>query len=162
MTFELVKAMALNAAREVGRGFTEPDDDWQPIALAMDAKGRGIFMVLDFGPASETKQAFLEEVLPVLLREAGAVAVALVTSSWMLTFKGKRPAVLPRPSESPDREEVLIVSVVDRLRAEAQIAPILRHPDRPPELGPWDVLPEDASFGGLVPETLRRALAPQG
>lgn len=94
-------------------------------------------------------------VIPVLLRQHGAWAFALIVSSWVV--RGELAEGV-RPSEDPRRVEAVVVTVCDRTAHEAWIAAIERRSQEPPRLGEWQ---RATALGGLLVEPLRRVLPPQ-
>ena len=150
-------------ARHVGEGFTQPDDDWQPIAFVCDTQGQTTALMLDpemFRPGrKEVMFAFLSEEM----RRLGADRVGFVISTWMAKAPTKDPEEAMRwaetagpPSEQPDREEGLVISWGDVTGDHLSMAEITRHPDGPPTLGDW----QDMRGDGALVECVRRAVAP--
>lgn len=102
--------------------FTSPTDDWPPIALLLgssehdDVEVRGAAVEL-----SEGAKPFLADVLlPTAVLQANADLAAVATSSWMSTSDEVRP------SQAPDRKEVLCLAIFGVDASELWVAEILR------------------------------------
>jgi hypothetical protein len=69
-----------------------------------------------------------------------------------------------RPSQHPNRFEVLMVLAADRFSDEIYSAHIIRHDGEPPTLEKWERVDSDPALtiGGRMVDPLRRALRPQG
>jgi hypothetical protein len=164
LSFDGFVEWAKSAVVTVGQSFTEPDDDWMPTALVQNADSI-VVAGLDpsFFGSTEAKDNLADEVLPALLRKYEAQRVALVMSSWMVSGKSEDVDMSVRPSENPNRVEVVVVTVIDRDNAGMYVAEILRGKE-PPILGEWDAhLAEgDGMIDGRFVEPVRRALCPQG
>lgn len=129
-----------------GMPFTNPDDDWVPTAFLVSPR-QGITVVgmpalVQAGIAPEQKDAVVGA-LGDEARRYKATRLGIVVSTWTTN--------VPRsdfdagnwvmPSESPAREEQLVVYALSRFDpAQASLAKIIRHPSRPPMLGPWKVM----------------------
>lgn len=167
MTFDQFAERVLLQARMVGRTFTKPDDDWAPVAVIDTPRGLGV-VVIGAGHLAdyESKRVLGEQVLPALVREHKARKIALVTSAWMSVL-ADRPDVRDalargelRPSQDPERVEVVWVTVMDAEVKRAWMAPILRSRRKPPKLGPWTRHDEGANSGlsGLLVDSVAEAL----
>lgn len=141
MTFRQFADKAKLNARMVGRSFTEPDDDWAPVAMLEIATGQvHVILLTPFFVDSDTKDVLTHQVLPALIQDTGARKLALVLSAWMAArpeHESEDEFTSVRPSERPDRQEILQVVVYDAERVEWWAAPIERHRRKPPSLGAW-------------------------
>lgn len=161
---EVVRDAALNGVRVVGDSFTEPDDDWAPVLFAATAdKTIGI---IGLDPNLMNDKDFAASVVTESLQQVGATAAALITSAWrskqveelMRLTKGN---LRQTPSEAPDREEIVAVTVMDRESASMHVAVIERRDGKPPTLGEWDDIGENvdaATFSGRFPEAILAGL----
>jgi hypothetical protein len=150
---EAVFSAALTGVVGTEEDFSEPDDDWLPIMLLIDDH-RGLSVAAidgQFMADDEAKEMLAQSVIPRLVKEVDAVAVAFVSSTWM--SRGPRlpgasvPAVVEpetgevrprRPSEDPNRIEAVVV-VACSLKGEiTAVAEIQRTDDAPPTLGEWE------------------------
>lgn len=166
-TFDQFAERVLLQARMVGRTFTKPDDDWAPVALIDTPRGIGVVAIdSDYFADYESKRALAELVLPTLVREHKARKLALVTSAWM-SFLADRPEARDamtrgklRPSQDPERIEVVWIIVMDAEVKRAWSAPILRSRRKPPRLGPWTTHSDSADrvVGGPMVESVIQAL----
>lgn len=137
------------AAREVGKHFTRPDDDWQMMLHIVSKEGRVNVAPLSSGffGSQIAKEALVRGVFPKMVNEFDVVSFGLVLSTWVLVMDkpdGYKPGDdLPKPSDHPDREERLAISSVCEDRMLMSWATILRHDNRPPTLAKWEDLPLD-------------------
>lgn len=166
-TFDQFAERVLLQARMVGRAFTKPDDDWAPVALIDTPRGIGVVAIdTDYFADYESKQELAEQVLPALIREHKVRKIALVTSAWMSVLADRpeaRDAMARgelRPSQDPDRVEVVWITVMDAEVKRAWMAPILRSRRKPPKLGPWTRHDEsaDSTLSGLLVDSVIEAL----
>src|SRR5262245_55162118 len=128
----LVKEMP----RDVGKTFTDPDDDWMPIMVVRTDDGLGVVgFDSEFLADDDSKDVLAEIVIPGMIEQLGASAVALVMSAWSL----KSPEIPDvRPSLHPERQEILVLHVIDAAHESIFHAPILRDGEQPPALGKWE------------------------
>jgi hypothetical protein len=154
MSFESFRHWLLERARHMTEDFTQPDDDWAPFFFCQDDHGTIMVVSLaEFMQSEETKNAWAYGLGPHLVREMRALTIGAVLSSWKLEVPEKDrerlarlskedqlagAAALGRPSESPNRQEILLVMVAEGGRSETYMAPIKRRRVRPPLLLPWD------------------------
>lgn len=137
--------------RDVGQGFTEPNEDWMPVVITVDEKAKmGVAGVPDFFENSQTKEMFAQVVLPNLLKRFEANRYALVTSAWILRIKTdeweeQTKNIKKSLSEHPDHEECVMLCISDKDGDEFYSAPILRDGEQPPVLGEWEKYPEGSS-----------------
>jgi hypothetical protein len=148
MTYRQFVDASLNAVRNVGKSFTGPDDDWAPMALLDGPHGIvPAALSMEFFASDATKDALVCEHLPALIRSTQTRKLALVLSAWMSVVprspevdaaldEGRYPSRV-RPSQDPNRQEIVSVSVYDAERAECHIARILRDGQGPPRLAKW-------------------------
>jgi hypothetical protein len=148
MTYREFVEHTKQSARMVRRTFTDPADDWMPIAL-VELPGGHVAVsplpteLLD----SDVGKDAMVNALCAVARQFKAHKLALVLSTWVskvpntpearaLADRGQFPGGM-RPRDDPDREEALYVVVYDGERTELHHAPILRSRRRPPKLGEW-------------------------
>ena len=145
MTYRDFVDYVKSSARQVGTFFTEPDDDWEPVALLETKEGEMVIVSL-----AMDKQLW-PKAISEMVEQAGIVKVALVTSSWGLEFETPEEYEAymendePSPSKHPNGFEMLVLSIFDQERVEAWSARIQRHDDEPPTLDEWD-------WGGTEPD----------
>jgi hypothetical protein len=153
--------------RDVGRAFTKPDDDWAPMALLGLPGGQIIPAAVDmsFFADDAAKDALVDTALPALIAETGANKLALVLSAWMrvvsihapMDARGY-PADGIRPTDAPDRQEVVAVGVYDAERVEAHLARIIRDGKRPPRLARWIAQPTTDLAGRFFGQRIQEAM----
>lgn len=171
-------AIMKTGAENVGREFTAPDADWQPVMGLGRADGTAA--VVGWDPtflADDGAKFGWFAAMRATLAQQRATAVALVTSTWQHSRFRLPPGIHPeaaeewvnaemeagrmvRPSQDPDRTEAVSIIAMDAMRpARSVLAEIRRHPGRPPTLGPWKDFPVGALLGGDVVTALREGLA---
>jgi hypothetical protein len=161
---ETLTEMSKDAIESIAETFEEPDADWLPTMLVMTREETFNLVGIDpeFMASPTTKAILAEQVIPGVLREQNAIAAAFVSSAWMGTYDNTKMGIGDkhlRPSQQPDRQEVVMLTLATALEAKSLTAPIIRHEDGPPTLGEWDGFDNPE---GLFPEALRAGLAPQG
>lgn len=169
--------------------FDEPDDDWNPVMFCIGRGDTGNTIVA-FDPAfmgdPDAKDKLADEVMPALLKQTQAVAVATVFSTWHIDVRNIAKldgiseeearvqwetfhAAGGMPSQHPARQEQVLIAGLSAVEEHHHWAPILRHDGKPPTLAPWiDVMADPDGLGGTGSITgrfidpLRYALRPQG
>jgi len=137
------------SAEDVGRSFTEADDDWVPIMQTATPLGEE-FIVYTFGfegamlANDRNKDLMAEQMMKPLITGTGAKLVALVMSAWTVKFEGEDAwnaylsGNIPRPSAHPNRVEIVAITVIAPTKIMTRTAEILRDGTNPPTLGPWE------------------------
>jgi hypothetical protein len=153
-TLELV----MKRAEWIGSTFTEPDTDWQPVAIIYALKRQSV-LPLQWGDPGGQRYV-MEIQLPIVLRAEQAAAVVLVLPVWRTEREG---AGQPAPSQTPNRTEHLLVQAMSAIGHYLRMAEIHRSATAPPTLGEWvDVLDGVEKITGRGVEPIRRALVRQG
>ncbi len=125
----------------------EPDEDWIPVLLGLKNGERALCTIdplfLDDGNG---KDRLFYGVLPQLILKEKFHEVAIVMTCWMLRLDGQKAGEvdvdnLPIPSQSPDRIEAVVVTVMDSENVKAYIAKITRLEKRAPTLDKWEECP---------------------
>lgn len=114
--------------------FTTPDADWGSIMMFVAGDGQIRQAILEITDDKDETALRLRQ----FLHRMHAREACLITSGWHISIPVSENVigyVGPRPSQSPDRTEVLTVTYVSGKRAVTECAEITRHPDRPPSLG---------------------------
>ena len=145
-------------AERVGQKL-DPGDDWQPVMIAVDRRGRGdVVQFVDWGPTMEDRHRILEDGGGKRARKHNARVVGIAMAAYL------RIERLDEPGGPGPRQEIVNVIVVSRDRVRISYAHVTRHPGRRPELGPWEPWPEDAdtAIGGEFPRILRGMVAVEG
>lgn len=119
---------------QIGAAMRKEDDDWAPVLIFGNEDrvlGSQVLMFAD----DDDKQKMIS-LLPEVLRESQATLAAVVFSSWL------SPLGVPgmRPSEHPERREIILIAAVDRRGTEYRIADIIRQPGMRPSLSTWQPL----------------------
>lgn len=178
-TFRQFCTFLQEAVREVGREFTEPDDDWMPIAFAeIEAKGaderlkafpakiplsvpksepdeyeRGLVMLPL--PTDEDDMGWVMSRLGEAARHMKARKVGIILSTWQTLVVDSPPEIEALPAykgaKAGKRIEVVDLMVVDEEVDEHWVAGIRRRKGRPPLLTGWGKLPHESYFPLLDP-----------
>lgn len=136
--------------------FTAPDDDWAPILLFRGSAGA---MNIVGVPMIQDHKDQVAAAIAGLLSANKARSAAMLLSSWMIARPAEGTDVSDeRPSEAPDRREVLVLLAVDDSSALSRVAAIQRHTGRPPTLGPAQELGDGPAQGGRFIDALRRGV----
>lgn len=110
------------AAQNMGR-----DGYLVPAGVIYKPDGEAMICGLPFASTSDKQQCF--QAFRSMAREKSAIAVAFVSEAWIATRKDESPVDLGEvvsPSQSPDREEVVVVTVITPDSSVVRMAPILR------------------------------------
>lgn len=148
--FEAFRDSIRQGAEQI-RVTLDSDEDWIP-TLFMDAPDGFMAMPLILPDGTELfGQPGLELVTAVIVR-AQARLVARIQMGWAANAV---TGDMRRPSDRPDRYEVLMLQVAEPGRQELWMAEVTRHTDDSPTLGEWE-LSEQA--GGVIAESLAAAV----
>lgn len=159
--YEMVERMA----KDVGGDFTEPDDDWFPVAHVLTKKGERFVLAIDLDfMQNEATKGRLVKNLTDFIRKKKVTHFTLVLSTWIVKAD-RKPGIdldtqaeeVGLPSQHPDREEMLLVTSFDADTFITGFALIERHDDAPPTLGEFERMPDDAMSGRFI-EPFRDAL----
>jgi hypothetical protein len=143
-------AVMKDGAEEIGRSFTDPNDDWFPVVMIQTGEAI-IPVILEITDDREATGRGLE----VLLRNTGAEQAVLVSSSWFV-IRGPGDIGDSYPvRDQPDRKEVLVMTHVTRDSMEMMMADIHRHESKPPTLGPWSDPADGLSVSGIFADAMR-------
>lgn len=168
--------------------FERPDDDWQPVLIILGTEGPTAdegedFQIATFGGQDQSHEglaltmvgidpAFLSadfakdilahEVIPEVIRSTGAVAVAMISSSWYVDATDPQVDIGVRPSENPHRKEAVFIDATTREDHYFAKADIVRSANLPPILDEWDEnrrsLGDATLSAGRFPDAIRAAL----
>lgn len=157
-TFEEFRDETLATTRSVGEKFDEPDDDWEPVAILQGDKNIIALLKVD--------KSQYAPLLKDMVRKFGGRYLAIVLSSWMVSYKGlsaAQRAIVSQipPSQHPDRTEVLIVEIASPVDHEVWEAEITRRDGLPPLLGEWKK-DDVTSMGGDLASICVAAFQPAG
>jgi hypothetical protein len=155
-------------AAEIGKTFTNHDDDWEPM-LYISSRKHAVMMQVEIPEDEEFRSALFAVVIPKLVKEAitgKPVVACMLTSTWALPhtdearewFENKEDG--ERISDYHDREEALVCFVADKTNMELWMATILRDGEQAPVLRSWyraDV-GEKGETAGRIPEMMRKIL----
>jgi hypothetical protein len=144
MTFAELRSAVIASVEDIGRSFGSPDDDWMPVLLSFGGTGSRVIVLGD------DKEQWHNEA--AALRESEPAFVAAILSSWKVETENYDEDG-PRPSEHPDRQEVLFIEMSDGQHFEMWEAPIIRFDITPPTLGEWqkrDITEIAGRIGSLV------------
>ena len=144
------------SATDIADQFTDPDDDWMPVAFFEMGDGTVVPMG---GDLMRNKELFVSVIMPMTIQKLHAQSVALIVSAWVITSDTPDPDV--PPSQHPDRIEVVLLTHVTADETEAWRAYIDRDPLglRPPRLGEWDHWEDEGGvIGGRFVDSIQEAL----
>jgi hypothetical protein len=149
---DLARTILAHGAGMVQSKFTRPDDDWEPIFLALDIEGRAFMAGGMTWQSMEQRHKTVAEVGGHLVRKHDAAVVALLASvwaapDWVVNERGER---VPDPAQRTEMVHILIAGATEALMA---YAPIVRYADQPPELADWQLFGGDEAeetSGGLL------------
>jgi hypothetical protein len=147
---------------------TEPDQDWLPTAFMVDADAGLAVVMIDpeFMSTPMTKEILATAVLPGIIAEHSSVAAAFVATAWQADYDHDHQISEQlrqlRPSQRPDRWEVVMFTAATAFEFKVMCARVERHPDSPPTLAEWEEWPTDDRADGLFPKALRAGLVRQG
>lgn len=161
------------AAEEIGSSFTQPDDDWAAM-MQTATPHEDAFRVYTFGfderllASDEAKDFLSENMMVPIITGTGAKLVATVFSSWQIRFEGDEAMKQlangqytgPRPSQSPQRIEAVMVTAIAPTKIVVRCAEIHRDNVHPPTLDAWDQWDEEGNgiFTGRFTTPLQAAL----
>ena len=153
MLDEIADFLKSGAAR-VQSCFDRPEDDWEPMHFIVSGEGKTHLV-----KATGDKHASVE-CIAKYASENGAVGIGQLFSSWR---KIVEDGVVPktRISQTPGREEGLMLAVLSRTNWRVEWAPIKRHRSRPPILDAWGVMMERKAgyeMSGMMFDPLLKAL----
>ena len=160
----LFQHVAMIASTEMPGFFTEPEDDWEPIAFLELEEGNAI-PALPMGMYMQSvqgKELLARMILPMAIDHFGAKRIVLLLSVWMAQGYSKEEiesGEYMAPSKHPERTEhiQLLELTADGVQRHS-MAQIIRHEDSPPTLGEWDDLEELENFEGRFIDPLVAAL----
>lgn len=145
-----------------------PDDDVAPCLFMADAQWRLTVMSVPepFLADPVGKQLFAKVIVPGLVSEFQPVAMALVTSSWMVyetkegsNFTDEEIEKLTSMgvTDNPNHFEAVTMHVSDVFGSEIAYARVTREEGAVPKLGEWQMVAESAEglIGGLMGDALR-------
>jgi hypothetical protein len=98
------------------------------------------------GEFSEAQREGYSAYIRHVIAETKAVGVVMITAAWVSTIDIDTPGVAPRPSEAPNREEILAVFFEHRDGNVFWKAPIVRG-SGVTTLGPFETMKWDQSLG---------------
>ncbi len=142
------------SARKVGAGFRKPDDDWQTFLFVAKEGRTCATMHLAVPPVArdnETRDVLFQGVVPMMVKEFGGTAAAIVYSAWIVDrrrvsglWDEQKLRELHASGVSfetvPGRYEVVCVLAADKDGTICWTAEIERRDAEPPLLGEWEVM----------------------
>jgi hypothetical protein len=153
---------ALNGLESIAAEFRHPDDDFAAIAIIEAGDGEMILVPAYEWMDDARKQEFFEDYMPRAVHTHKAQRVVYVMSAWALQTD-EWDAGDTRPSDSPDRYEIVIVTDIT---ADGVVADFVSHINRdpfgnePPTLGEFENMSENksATHGGRAIDRVLIAL----
>ena len=166
--FEFVALSVEGMAKAV---FTQPDDDWVPMLFFLGTKDGEEFMSMapldHFMTDDKSKDMLAYGVLPRLLKEFQVKVAVLLINGWTASdppggYLNHGVGEWIRPSQRPDRKEMLLLSEYTREGVMRQAsALIVRHESAPPTLEPWKDI-DAKSMSGRFVEPIVKAMREMG
>jgi hypothetical protein len=159
-TIEGLTEIMREGAEAVQKHFDSPDDDWVPMMTLVPQEGKNVMLALDgdWFASEEAKDRLVEKIMIPAVNGVGAKMVATLFSAWSLILPEDVDLEnLPVPSESDDRQEVVIMTVMDSFKVKCLYALVERTEDAPPILGEWKSF-EQNSFAGRFVGDIQEAL----
>src|SRR4051794_23398958 len=150
---DMLTRVAQDGAAQVQANFDSYDDDWIPMLMAVDARGR-VSVVGVEGPHAGIERTLWHRAVTRQLRSLRATAVAMLASTWQLSNEdaaqhARGESGYDTIAEHPRRREALYLTVMSAGETRAYSANIERFDHQPPQLGPWQDLNRGLSAGGL-------------
>jgi hypothetical protein len=141
---ELVRGLlqrTQRAAEAIGQNL-DPEDDWETTAViaTLDSeRGIGVGILPLLFTNDEEKDKAFNQTLPSAVAQTGARSIVLVLPSWTVEGPDYDPEG-PKPSQHPNRKEILLLTGTTLEYNETRSAEVIRSPDGPPRLGPWETI----------------------
>jgi len=168
-TFQEFMDTVRDGVEQVG-GQLGPEDDWLPMAFleredpeSTDGVAELTMVGIDpeYMDEEERKEFLGSVVLPSIVEKMKARKYAFLSTAWMAKVgreeDGSVDTSIP-PSEHPDRMEVVIITACDREIAEFCYAEIIRTPDHPPMLTPWETMARGIEVEGRFIDSVREVM----
>lgn len=144
----LVHAKA--SARDALNTLDTPDEDIIPVLLTHGKRGLGITALMM--PDDEAKEK-IAQMMIASIAFAEATEVIFICTAWM----GPPNALDVPPSQHPDRmERVILVHQQSTDKCDLYAAPVIRHDNRPPDLGQWEEM--GGAMGGRFGDAIESGM----
>lgn len=150
------------SVENIQKQFDEPDDDFIPVMSLMPQEGENVMLALDtrWLANDETKKKLVKTIMVPAVSGVGAKLVATVFSAWHTVVPEGVPVeeiIKPSEMDESEREEAVLLTVMDSFNVETWMAPITRYDDKVPELGGWQKMATN-SISGIFVEGIQEAL----
>lgn len=145
----------MEAVEGIQTQFDDPDDDWVPVMGLVPQEGENVMLALDgrWLENDDTKHRLVTDVMIPAINGIGAKTLATVFSAWVAKVpKDANLEDLPRPSDNPDRKEVVVVTAMDSFNVKTWMVEIIRTEDSPPTLAEWELIPHGSQTGRFIEE----------
>jgi len=159
-TIETMSNLMKDAAIEIGERFDAPDDDWIPVMSLAPQEGENVMLAFDgrWLDTDESKDRLVDRIMVPAVNGVGAKTVATVFSAWQsLVAAGTTEDEFVRPSEAENRQEIVLLTVMDSFNVRTWTAEITRTDDSPPVLSDW-VEMDKGTLGGRFVGAIQEAL----
>ena len=130
----------------------DPDDDWHPILWTVNRQDHVVINSL-VGMSTE-QQA---RAIPLIEKMQGARLAGFVVTAWFVAQDADKPCLLP-PSQDPDRQEIVCISVAGPDGVITSQAHIRRSLTEAPHLKPWKRFTQPGTNRGRFPDALLAGL----
>ena len=156
---------AKDAARRNAERLTEPDEGIMPVFLWLGPRGVGLMPIGPMLQDEETKDMLALHMTAAMVVGRATEAV-MVTTAWTVkremtdeekaAYKRGTYGIVP-PSKDPDRVEIIGLMRVSNEGDDMHQAELIRHPDRPPDIGEWESIGA-AKVGGRFGDAMHLGL----
>lgn len=159
---DMYDSAALVASKMPDELFTEPDDDWEPVAFLEGEEGRMMIPLGSMMGDEQAKDLLTSLLLPHVIKKTKARSLVMVLSIWQSKRSAKilneEDKYIP-PSQCQDRTEHVMVTeyTAEGVQRKA-FAQIHRHEDKPPTLGEWEQMDDATEYSGRFVDPLVKAL----
>lgn len=155
-----VGVMMRESVENIRDQFDDPQDDFIPVLSLLPQDGQNVMLALDgrWLENDDTKNRLVKTIMIPAIEGVGAKTVATVFSAWQASVPEDTDIEdMPRPSEAENKEEVVLLTVMDSFTVKTWMNIIERSEDSPPTLKGWEELPMNA-FSGRFIDSLQQAL----
>lgn len=157
---DLFEYVATSAQKMPDSVFTEPDDDWTPVMFLEGKQGTTVIPLHEYMNDDLSKNLLADVLLPMAIADFKATTAVMVVSTWISKTSSdllNETGEYIRPSQQPDREELVYIMEFTREGVQRQAhAEILRSETEVPRLGEWvDVTNVESVEGRFAPPIVK-------
>lgn len=138
---DLLAEVMKRGAAEVGGHFTNPNDEWVPVAIGIQSDKR--IMVSDLPVDKFDKEELFRYAMPECIRRMGFIMIGILVAAYAFEVEDESEVqqVMHSGIDSiPEnrRWELLNLTVQDKYETQFYTAKVVRFSDSPPLLGAWE------------------------